>query len=142
MTKKRGRKSQSSLSVISRNGIEAIARPEAPDNLTEEQAAEWKAIVNRMPADWFTRESHPLLAQYCRHAVTALRVSQLINQEEQSDEFNVNDYDQLLRMQARESNILACLATKLRLSQQAKYTTKAAGTASNNTGAGPKPWER
>jgi len=141
MAKKRGRKSQSSISVISSNGIEALARPKAPDNLTDEQKEEWTAIVNRLPADWFARESHPVLAQYCRHAVTSYRVSQLIDQEEQSDEFTIDAYDQLLRIQARESNVLACLATKLRLTQQAKYTTKAAGTASNNAGLGPKPWE-
>jgi len=54
---KRGRKSSASLSVISGNGIEVISRPDAPVDLTDEQAAEWRAIVNRMPADWFTRET-------------------------------------------------------------------------------------
>jgi phage terminase small subunit len=47
-------------------------RPDAPAELTAEQADEWRAIVKRMPGNWFTRETHPLLVQYCR-TITRLR---------------------------------------------------------------------
>jgi len=139
---KRGRKSSASLSVISGNGIEVVARPDPPAELTAEQSAEWKAIVNRMPADWFTRENFGLLAQYCRHLVTSRRVAQLVESEENSDEFSIMNYDMLLRMQSRESSTLTSLATKMRLSQQAKYTTQRAGTKSKDAGTGKKPWEK
>jgi hypothetical protein len=45
-------------------------RPAPPDELTEEEAEEWRAIASRMPHDWFTRENHPLLCEYCRHIVS------------------------------------------------------------------------
>jgi hypothetical protein len=64
----RGRKSAASLSIVSLLGNE---RPAPPDELAEEEAAEWRAIASRMPHDWFTRENHPLLAEYCRHIVRA-----------------------------------------------------------------------
>jgi hypothetical protein len=51
-------------------------------HLTDEQATEWWAVVNRLPADWFPRETHALLIQYCRHVVSARRVAQLLTQAE------------------------------------------------------------
>ena len=64
----RGRKSAASLSVVS---LIADARPAPPDELAVEEAEEWRAIARRMPADWFARENHPLLSEYCRHIVRA-----------------------------------------------------------------------
>jgi hypothetical protein len=64
----RGRKSAASLSIVSVLGNE---RPAPPEDLTDEEAKEWRAIVGRMPADWFTRENFPLLVEYCRHVVRA-----------------------------------------------------------------------
>ena len=140
---KRGRKSKASLTVISHGGIISTARPKAPAELTKEQTVEWKEIVDRMPADWFTRETWPQLTQYCRHIVTAYRMAQLIEQEETGeDPLDLDRYDQLLRMQARETVTLSRLATAMRLTHQAKYTTQAAGTASKNAGTEKKPWER
>jgi hypothetical protein len=62
-----GRKSAASLAVVNVLGNE---RPAPPDDLTEEEAEEWRAIVSRMPHDWFTRENRPLLAEHCRHIVS------------------------------------------------------------------------
>jgi hypothetical protein len=69
----RGRKSAALLSIESVLGNE---RPAPPDELTEEEAEEWRAIAGRMPHDWFTRENHPLLAEYCRHIVRARDLAQ------------------------------------------------------------------
>src|SRR5262245_26279261 len=54
------------LTLIGPGGIETLRRPEPPSNLTAKEAAEWRAIVNRLPPDWFPRETHAILAQYCR----------------------------------------------------------------------------
>ena len=75
----RGKKPISELSVIKPTGITAIQRPEPADGMTDEQAHEWKAVVNRMPADWFPRETHALLEQYCRHVVSARRVAEIVD---------------------------------------------------------------
>lgn len=138
---KRGRKSLASLSIISGNGVEVITRPKPPSELTDEQSSEWIGIVNRLPADWFTKENHILLIQYCRHIVASRRLSQLVEAEEKSEEFTLFRYDALLRMQSRESGTLMSLATKMRLAQQARYTTQNAGTKAKDAGTEEKPWD-
>lgn len=117
----RGRKSLASLSVISSEGIETVRRPEPPQELTEEQSEEWLAVVNRLPADWFPRETWPMLAQYCRHVVSARRVAQLIAAQEAAEEFDIDAYDKLLKLQEREGRALSSLATRMRITQQATY---------------------
>lgn len=117
----RGRRSAASLSVIPSSVVEIVPRPEPPDELTDEQAGEWRAIVNRLAADWFPRETHSVLAQYCRHVVAARKVAQLIEAVEQAPTVDVAEYDTLLRMQEREGRALSALATRMRLTQQASY---------------------
>ena len=82
----RGRKSSAELSILTMPTLETIMRPDAPYDLTDEQADEWRAVVNRMPADWFPRETHGMLTQYCRHVVAARRVAQLVAQAENAAE--------------------------------------------------------
>lgn len=115
----RGRKSVASLAVAA--PIETLERPDAPYDLTDEQADEWWAVVNRMPADWFPRETHGMLAQYCRHVVSARRVAQLIAAEEGKKEIEIPVLDQLYKMQEREGRALSSLATRMRITQQTTY---------------------
>jgi hypothetical protein len=74
--KKAGRYSAESMVVTPVKGrvtaLESIPRPDPPDSfaLTDEETHEWWSIVNNLPADWFRREMHGVLAQYCRHVVT------------------------------------------------------------------------
>ena len=116
--KTRGRTSAAALEVAGLASVESVQRPDAPYELTDEQSAEWWAVVNRLPADWFPRETHGLLAQYCRHVVAARRVAQLVAAEEAGD-LDLDRYDQLLKMQEREGRALSSLATRLRITQQA-----------------------
>lgn len=120
----RGRKSKTDLTVVSRSGVETIRRPTPPTDLSDEMALEWRAIVSRLSADHFPRETHGMLAQYCRHVVAARRVAQLIEQAEKDRDLEVEDYDRLLKMQEREGRALSSLATRMRLSQQSTYDAK------------------
>lgn len=116
------RKSLAALSVVSPVGLEEVRRPMPPQELGDEQKREWLAVVNRLPADWFPRETHPLLAQYCRHVVAARRIAQLVDGIESSkDGFNIEEYDRLLKMQEREGRALSSLATRMRMTQQSTY---------------------
>jgi hypothetical protein len=118
--------------------VETIARPDAPYDLTDEQAQEWWAVVNRLPADWFTRETQPLLAQYCRHVVQARRVAELIDRmQSDAESFDVRDYDRLLKMQDREGRAISALASSMRISQQATLTRR----ADKGSRGARKPWE-
>jgi hypothetical protein len=71
----RGPQSSAALEIPSVADLRGDARPEPPSDLTDDQAAEWRAVVERMPADWFPRETYGLLSQYCRHVVTARRIA-------------------------------------------------------------------
>lgn len=132
----RGRKSAASLAVISASGIEPTERPKPPAELSDEQSFEWVAVVNRLPADWFGRETQGLLAQYCRHVVAARRVAALIASAEADTECSIKDYDRLLKMQEREGRAISSLATKMRLSQQTTYDKSKKKPATAR-----KPWE-
>jgi hypothetical protein len=123
----RGKKSAASLAVVKQGGITAVVRPEPSDSLTNEQAHEWRSVVNRMPADWFPRETHGMLEAYCRHVVSSRRVADLIESLLTGDLESVDwvgDYDRLLRMQEREGRGMSALATRMRMSQQGQYNHK------------------
>lgn len=133
----RGRKSAASLEIATASPIETVARPDAPYDLTDEQTEEWWAVVNRMPADWFPRETHGMLAQYCRHVVAARRVAQLIAKAEKQKALDVETYDRLLKMQEREGRAISSLATRMRISQQATVRAEQARKPKQVD----KPWE-
>ncbi len=133
---RRGPRSGASLEVATVGPVETVARPDAPYDLTDEQSDEWWAVVNRLPADWFPRETHGLLAQYCRHVVAARRVAQLVADCEGEAAHDLDRYDPLPRMQEREGRALSSLATRLRITQQATVSPKAHKPATVR-----KPWE-
>ncbi len=144
----RGRKSAAELGVI--QGIPE--RPKPPDELTSAQAEEWRAVVARMPVNWFPREIWPLLCAYCRHICNARHIAKLI---EAAHDLDIGDrtalmrFNRLLGMQERQSNALAGLATRMRLTNQSRYTaSSAAAQAKRGSGVelweipkGPTPWE-
>jgi hypothetical protein len=129
----RGRRSAASFSVISPISDH---RPAPPDELTDEQANEWLAIVDRLPADWFKRETTPLLVALCRHIATARMLSRQIDRIDEMFEDvlgvaeGVAHLDRLLAMRAREVAGMAAMATKLRLTPQSRYTPGRAATES------------
>lgn len=138
--KKRGRKSAAELATITPEGlVERVERPDAPYTLSDVEAAEWRAIVARMPADWFTRETWPLLEQYCRHAVRAWKVSMLLTQmETEPGPLHTDHWLKLLGAQERESRALAMLARQMRLSQ---VSTMRQDRTPKPESKGPRPWE-
>jgi hypothetical protein len=130
--------------------LKQTPRQRPPAELTREQAAVWNAIVRAEPADWFSASTRPVLVQYCRHIVAARRAAEMIKALEASittmsavDGANplaitlsaAEEFDRLLKMQERESRVIASLATKMRITQQA--TTNHRG----NKIESKKPWE-
>jgi hypothetical protein len=138
--KTRGRDSGAALAVVqfqaAAGPVEAVKRPEPPEELSAEQIAEWWAVVNSMPADWFPRETHGMLAQYCRHIVASRRVAELIASIEAEKQFDLVAYDRALKMQEREGRAMTSLATKMRISQQTRVDkSKKRGSST------PRPWD-
>jgi hypothetical protein len=99
--------------------IEVVERIKATPDLTDEEAAVWAATVSAYPADWFTGGNAPLLGQLCRHTIHARRISSLIERTVAGTQFEIGEYDLLLKMLERESRAMASLQTKLRLTPQA-----------------------
>lgn len=134
---KRGRKSLAALEVVSAKPVEAVERLKAPDDLVDEEVEVWAAVVDTMPADWFTPATVPLLKQYCRHSVQAKRIAEMIERATSDPQLNITDWDRLLKMQERESRTLSSLAVKMRISQSATRNDR----GNRNTRPTRKPWE-
>lgn len=114
-----GRVSADAQSVAVAPGFE-IKRPEPPDDLTPEEAAEWRAVVNRMPPDYFPREMHALLVQYCRITFQARIVMGRINTLQKKKDKTERDevlLERLLKVHVMESKAMAFLSQKMRLCQ-------------------------
>lgn len=133
----RGRKSATSLEVVNHSGLSEIRRPDPAEELTDEQAHEWLSVVNRMPAEWFPRETHGLLVQYCRHVVAARRVAQLVEAEESAEEFSIKRYEFVLRIQEREGRAMSSLASRMRITQQSTVDHQ----KRKDQKIAAKPWE-
>jgi hypothetical protein len=137
----RGRTSGAALSVVAGTAIDG--RPRAPSDLTEFQTDIWDRIVGSEAGDFFrTAASQQLLKEYCRHVESAHRVSSMIGLlEKPNAAVDLDEYEKLLRMRDRETKALADKATKLRLTNQSRYTPQAAGTAAKNAASERKPWQ-
>lgn len=137
----RGRRSAASLSVVA-GSIDG--RPAAPNDLTKDQAQIWERTVANEASDVFkTAALQQLLKEYCRHVVSAKKLAAMIEATEGLATMtpdDLADYDRLLKMRDRETKAIADKATKLRLTNQARYTPQAAATAAKK-GAERKPWQ-
>jgi len=135
------RKSAASLSVLE---VVSVRRPDPPADLTAEQAEEWRAVVARMPVDWFGRETHQLLAQYSRHVARARALARQVDALDPKHltcpQF-LKRYDKLLAMAERESRAMTALARAMRITQRSRIRAETAGRASSKAGDGRRPWE-
>ena len=130
------RKSTASLSVVA---IGAPVRLAAPSDLTADQAARWLAVVQSKPVDWFGPDSAPLLKEYVRAEAMCDLLALQIEAEIAGGE--PGNLKVLLDMRDKESKRLTSVATKLRLTQQSRYTPQAASTADKKAGSA-RPWHR
>jgi hypothetical protein len=130
------RKSTASLSVVP---IGVPVRLAPPDDLTPEQALRWRAVVDSKPVDWFGPDSSPLLKEYVRaEAMCDLLAIQIEAAVVGGEPAVVKS---VLQMRDMESKRLTSIATKLRLTQQSRYTPQAAATADRKSGSAGKPWQ-
>lgn len=109
-----------------------------PDGLTDEQARVWHETVGARSADFFGQDAVPMLEEYCRVVVMCRLLAMQIEAALSGGE--TGEVKALLDMRDKESRRLASLATKLRLTNQSRYTPQSAGTAAKR-GAGGKVWQ-
>ncbi len=138
----RGRKSSAELSTISAAGLEVHRRPDPPEHMGDEAVAIWRAVVNSLPADWFTPGTLPLLDALCGLTVSqrfTIRSLQVI--ERGGDDFDRDEWERLLKQLGEVSGGISTLATRMRLTPQSRYGPRGAATAGRLPPDGPKPWE-
>lgn len=120
-------------------------RPDPPAELTPRQAELWREIVASEDPKFFdTGALRGLLASYCQHREAAEKINEVINSFDALWLRNgeaVKRYQTLLRMRDLEARGAAGMATKLRLTNQARYTPHGAASAARTAAKGPKPWE-
>jgi hypothetical protein len=122
--KQRGRKSSASL--MARQAVDEgppAVRPDPPERLDETEAAEWRAIVNRMPPDWFSRETHSVLETLCCQTVSLRMIQEKIRRIRAGHQPDPDDFTlkELLKLQIEGSNSVVTLSVKLRLTLQSRY---------------------
>ncbi|MGM0584457.1 MAG: hypothetical protein ACQEUZ_07390 [Pseudomonadota bacterium] len=133
----RGPKSGAELAT---SGAQLVTRPDAPYDLTDEQADVWRAIVDALPAGWLEPGAHPVLAAYCRQTTALRRIGALMHQAEREGEYDMDAHLALVREHGKAAQALKTLATALRLTPQTRLRADAAASKAKQ-GAGARPWE-
>jgi hypothetical protein len=128
----RGRKPATELAIVDNSSVLAIPRAEPPEELSADEAIEWRAYTNRMPADYFGREHYPLLVQLCRHIVSCRHLDHLIG--ECTD---AGQYIKLLSARANETRTINMLLRSMRMTHQANVRQELSATPIVER----KPWE-
>jgi hypothetical protein len=128
----RGRESAKSLEIIDNSSVLAIPRAAPPEELSADEAIEWRAYTNRMPADYFGREHYPLLVQLCRHIVSCRHLDTLIGECADAAQ-----YIKLLSARANETRTINMLLRSMRMTHQANVRQELSATPIVER----KPWE-
>ena len=146
----RGRRSAAALAIVRTGQVVDIPRRPAPAELTDEEAKVWNAVTASQPADWFNGSTEATLVQYCQHVIEARYNAGMIRAFKAAladavavpgaDRVSimmsaVPELDRLQKMQERQSRIIAGLATKMRITQQATINQR------GNKIKSKKPWE-
>ena len=122
--------------ALMQTGVIAVPRADAPYELTGEQADEWRAIVNTMPAEHFMRGNFPMLAQLCRHIVSARRIARLVELEAERSRMSELFFD-LVRIQQAESKAINVLSRSMRLTQKSVMPPRTVHPVNRHR----NPWE-
>ena len=131
------------MSVIS--GGFGDGRPPPPDDLNGRQGTIWRETVASEPPDFFDSAAlRALLSDYCRHREAAEIISAQVNSFVPSSlqtEDGAKLYALLLRTRVGETRAAVTIATKLRLTNQSRYSKAVAATAVKHSSKGGRPWE-
>jgi hypothetical protein len=125
--------------------IEMVAMPAAklapPAELTEEQAAIWRSIVDRLPPAWFGSDNARVLVELVRHVSYSRKIAAEMDAVAgKLGPSNRRLFLQLGRAHALQSNRIADLSTRLRLTNQSVNRDRAE-VMRKREAEGPMPWE-
>lgn len=111
---------------------------QAPAHLTDQQKEIWRQTTESRPADYFGEDSLPLLAEYCRAAAMCDALAYQV--EAAMAGGDAQELKTVLQLRDMEARRLTSIGTKLRITNQSRYTPQAANTAGKGGGGG-KVWQ-
>ena len=130
----RGRRNIVELSVLSAT---TVPPPDPPEKFSEAEKAAWMEVVGSMPGDWLRLECRILLRQLCCHMMLVDelddRIRELVARRASHEEIKP-----LADMRRDESTIIGQIASKLRLTPQARYWPQKGIAAERRAAA--RPW--
>lgn len=107
-----------------------------PKGMPEEERAVWLAAVSSKPPEWFREDSVPMLEAYCQTVVYCRR---LRAQAQHAD--SIMDQVRFQRMLSTQTMLMMQLATKMRLTQQARMGPKKAARMERDAAVTGQPWD-
>ena len=121
-------------------------REPPPADLDSMEQESWRAITAALPYDWFRPEALPMLKELCRHIhysdLLAAMISEARAPESNRDNGRMTELVSLLRAHGYQTERIANLSTKLRLTNQSRFSSaRAADQHRRRTGGGRRPWE-
>jgi hypothetical protein len=121
-------------------------RLQPPRVLTHEAAEIWRSIVESLPSDRFDAGNAELLVHFCRVVATSGRLAVDVDRFERRKRLDADQmraYLAAIGLARRNHQLLASLATKLRLTQSTTMRADAAGAKRRNRVLPvDKPWDR
>jgi len=118
--------------------------PDPPEELSLDQALEWRKIVTRMPVDWFTAETFPLLIELCRHICHSRLIERQMEavrvRYEKEGKDTLTDPEYLAAMSMLEhrhgfqTDRISRISAKLRLTPSSRYARDVAEQQVRNSG--------
>lgn len=135
---KRGRESVDAVDTRSRLSVVPFVAPmvEAPECLTETEAAVFRDTAAAMPAGWFKADSLPLLVEYSRAVDVCNRLAAM----REMPDMSLKDLAVLLAAHEKQARLVISLATKMRLTQQSRILPDQAGRDVKNKPVAAPPW--
>lgn len=129
-------------------------KPEPPAELTSEQAAYWRSICADLPPGHIRSDNTPVLIELCRHISYSVQLSEALTDirelglagTDRETASRRSAFCQLTRQARSQSQLIAVLSTKLRLTNQSRDVdrngaTNAARLRARMPIGGTRPWE-
>jgi phage terminase small subunit len=120
--KKGGRTSLEEMMLKESNLAAEPQRADAPYDLDDEAAIEWRRIVNCMPANHFIPANYHMLTLLCQHIVESRRQGRLIrNYCNIKDREAVKVYLEIVKQKTVTDTMIHKLSRSMRITQQSTF---------------------
>jgi hypothetical protein len=123
-------------------------REPPPADLDPMEQESWRAITEALPYDWFRPEALPMLKELCRHIHYSDLLAAMISEargvdapESNRDNDRMTELVSLLRAHGYQTERIANLSTKLRLSNQSRWSSARAADQHRRRTSGARPWD-